>query len=201
MSARIITLTSAPHAKARIDSIDAATGVCVFSYLNSGETQIDSGRSIARFTPTESEPGVFVEPDDAALATAIANPPADTSIDPTPLGTRKALTGSFHHSEISSSSGATKLGDIPPGWAPVDFQARVDEAFDPGRTISVGTAASPGRWVNGLSVSTVGFKQATPIQLYPQSAANPTAVYIRKSAATTVGEIINVSLLIERKYG
>lgn len=140
-------------------------------------------------------------PSEADALDAVGTPrvqPA-TDIGP-PVGTRMALVGSFHHSEISTSSGGTLLGVIPPGWAMVDFQAQVDEAFDATRTISVGTAASPTRWVNSLAVSTVGFKQATPLQLFPQSAANGTNVYLRKSAATTVGDIINVTALIERKY-
>lgn len=120
--------------------------------------------------------------------------------DPTPIGTRLALGGTFSHEEIATSSGGTLIGFLPAGWALVDFQALVDVAFNAGCTISLGTAASPARWVNALPVSTTGLKQATPLQLYPQSVANATAIYLKKSTATTVGDIIKVTVIIEKKY-
>jgi hypothetical protein len=141
-------------------------------------------------------------PSEADALAAVGTPraiPAPAAEQP-PVGTRRSLVGSFQHSEISTSAGGTFFGVIPAGWAMEDFQANVETAFDSGRTISLGTAASPNRWVNGLAVSTVGFKQATPLQRTPQSAAAGTNVYIRKSATTTVGDIINVSVIIERKY-
>ena len=83
---RIVPLTGAPHPQARIDAIDAATGICVFSWLDAAGSQVDSGGSIARFTPLAplppvegAAPSAPVYPDvaDATLAAAIANPPAE----------------------------------------------------------------------------------------------------------------------------
>lgn len=146
--------------------------------------------------------GDTVEANAAAdIAAAIASPtPPPAPVDPTPIGTRVGLNGTFTHSEVSTLAGATLLGVIPWGWAPVDFQAWVDEAFDAGRTISCGTSGSPTRYVNALPVSAIGPVQKTPLQLTPLSSPTGTAIYIRKSAATTVGNIIRVSMIIERKY-
>lgn len=74
---RIINTPTAAHPKVRIDSIDAVTGLCVFSFLNTNARPVDSGGSVARFTPaiatpaTETEAAVYAQPSDAALAAAI----------------------------------------------------------------------------------------------------------------------------------
>lgn len=79
---RILTLTGAPHPRALVQSIDAASGLCVFAWLNADGERVDSGGSVARFI-VSWEPGefpderVYIEPTDAELATAIANPPAE----------------------------------------------------------------------------------------------------------------------------
>jgi hypothetical protein len=137
----------------------------------------------------------------ADIAAALASPPQPPSpSDSRPIGTRIGLNGEFAHNEVSTIAGVTLLGVMPWGWAPVDFQAWIDEAFDANRTISVGTAGSAARYVNGLAVSSIGFKQATPLQLTPLSAPDGTPIFLKKSAATTVGNIIKASLIIERKY-
>lgn len=81
---RIVSLTGAAYPSARIDSVDAANGLAVFAYLDANGAQIDSGGSIARFTPLaalppaqDSKPGdapTYPEVPDATLADAIANP-------------------------------------------------------------------------------------------------------------------------------
>ncbi len=85
MSVRIVSLSGAPFPKARIDRVDAGTGVCVFAFLDAEDRPVDSGGSIARFTPADplpedpEQPGVVLYPEivDATLASAIANPPAE----------------------------------------------------------------------------------------------------------------------------
>lgn len=79
---RIVATSGAPYPQARIDSIGAAAGVCVFAWLDSAGKQVDSGGSIARFAPLDplpTDPGApvaYPEVDDSTLVAAIANPPA-----------------------------------------------------------------------------------------------------------------------------
>lgn len=92
---RILILADAPHPKALVQSIDAATGLCLFAWLDANGAQVDSGGSVARFT-VSWEPGeqpgerVYIEPTDAELATAIANPPAEVAPVPASV-TRRQL--------------------------------------------------------------------------------------------------------------
>lgn len=81
MSTRIITLTGAPHPKARIDREDPAAGLAIFSFLDADERPVDSGGSVARFTqldplpadPAQPDaPATYPEVDDETLADAIA---------------------------------------------------------------------------------------------------------------------------------
>lgn len=137
----------------------------------------------------------------ADIAAAIASPPQPPApVDDRPIGTRVALSGSFLHSQISTSAGSTRLGVIPAGWAPVDFQANVTTGLGAGKTMAVGTAGSPTRWVSAMDVSIAALKQATPAQLFPQSVSGDTPVFLKKSGFTTTGEIINACMIIERKY-
>ena len=174
--------------------------------LGDGRTVLSCELTFYRVQMPNGEVQAFAAKSDAtadnALDDIVTNPPAPPPPppDPRPLGTILPLSATFHHSEISASGGITLLGVIPPGWSMIDFQCWIDEAFDATRTISVGTAATPTRWVNALAVSTTGFKQATPVQLTPQSAANGTNVFIKKSAATTVGNIVTATALIQRKF-
>lgn len=83
MSARILTLTGTVHPKAEIQAVSAANGTATFRWLDADENPVDSGGSVARFTPLEpdNEPGQptsYPEVDDATLIEAIENPPAQT---------------------------------------------------------------------------------------------------------------------------
>ncbi len=90
---RVLTLTGAPHPQALVQSVDAAAGVCVFAWLNAEGERVDSGGSVARFI-VSWEPGelpderVYIEPTDAELADAIANPPVE--VPPVPEVIRSA---------------------------------------------------------------------------------------------------------------
>lgn len=75
---RVIPLAGGTHPQARIDSVDAEHGVCIFSWLDAEGGMVDSGGSIARFEVVEAEPGVFTEPSDEDLEDAIVNPPQET---------------------------------------------------------------------------------------------------------------------------
>lgn len=77
---RVLMLTGAPHPKALVQSVDNAAGVVVFSWADADGRAVDSGNSIARFTPaviTPAEgdtPAVYAEPSDETLAAAIVAP-------------------------------------------------------------------------------------------------------------------------------
>ncbi len=83
---RIVTLTGAVFPKALIQSVNAKDGVALFAWLDANGKQVDSGGSVARFTPlaplppadgaTPSAAPIYPEVPDATLANAIANPPA-----------------------------------------------------------------------------------------------------------------------------
>ncbi len=95
---RIVTLSGAPHPKALIQSVSAKDGLALFAWLNSAGKQVDSGGSIARFTPLAAlppaegaapdAPAVYPDVPDATLAAAIANPPAP----PAAVGVWSTLT-------------------------------------------------------------------------------------------------------------
>jgi hypothetical protein len=117
-----------------------------------------------------------------------------------PVGARVSIVKTFAHGSISTSNGTTLFGSLPANWALVDFQANVDVAFDTGVTVSIGTSAAPTRWVNALAVDSIGLKQATSAQLYPQSTSAATSVYIKKSGTSTVGNLLICTAILERKY-
>jgi hypothetical protein len=115
-----------------------------------------------------------------------------------PPGTRAVIQGKYLHSEISTSNGTTLAFSLPAGWAVKEFACYVNAALDTAATISVGSLSTPTRWVNALLVDTIGYKQAASAQLVPQSISAATSVYIKKSGATTVGDIIDVVFFLER---
>jgi hypothetical protein len=51
MSPRILATPAAPHPQAEIVALDAAAGVVTFAWLDAGGARVDSGGSLARFTP------------------------------------------------------------------------------------------------------------------------------------------------------
>lgn len=74
---RILTLTGAPFPKALVASRDLATGTLVFNYLDAASQPVDSGKSVARFTPVSltpavgSTPAFYADVADAVLAAAV----------------------------------------------------------------------------------------------------------------------------------
>lgn len=86
---RVLDTPTAPHPQAEITRVDALAGVATYRWLDANGAPVDSGNSIARFTP--SEPVVSTDPatgeetttipdvDDATLLAAILAPePAPT---------------------------------------------------------------------------------------------------------------------------
>lgn len=84
-SPRILALTGTAYPKAEIQSVSAAHGVATFRWLDAGGQPVDSGGSLARFTPLEplapdpeapGAPPEYPEVPDETLSAAIENPPA-----------------------------------------------------------------------------------------------------------------------------
>jgi len=96
---RILTLTGTPHPKALVQSLDHAAGTLVFAWLDADGKEVDSGGSIARFTPPAplpqeedyTGPVQYPEVDDAVLAAAIENPPAPVVPVPASVTRRQLL--------------------------------------------------------------------------------------------------------------
>lgn len=74
---RVIVTDGGAHGKALVQSVDPERGVVLFAWLDADGEPVDSGHSVARFTPPEpvvdGETGAetFPDPGDAALASAI----------------------------------------------------------------------------------------------------------------------------------
>lgn len=120
---RVIALTGAPHPQALIQRADAATGVCIFAWLDANGAQVDSGGSVARFTPLaplppaeDAEPDaapVYPEVSDEILADAIANPPPDVVPVPASVTRRQLLVALFTATGVKDSDILASLGAIP----------------------------------------------------------------------------------------
>ena len=68
----ILTVTDCAHPKAEVQRVDAAAGLLIFRWLDADENPVDSGGSVATFTPVEQNPdGSYDEPSDATLIAAI----------------------------------------------------------------------------------------------------------------------------------
>lgn len=83
MSARILNLSGTVHPKAEIQSVSAQHGVATFRWLDADGNPVDSGGSVARFTPLEptGTPPAYPEVPDATLVAAIENPAAPVFTD------------------------------------------------------------------------------------------------------------------------
>lgn len=71
---------TAPHPQALVQSLDVAHGVLLFAWADAEGRAIDSGRSLARFTPITLEPEeeggavTYADPGDEILIAALAGP-------------------------------------------------------------------------------------------------------------------------------
>jgi hypothetical protein len=79
MSTRTLILTGQPHPKAEVQFLDPAAGRMVFRWLDANGLPVDSGGSVATFTPVEPLPNEdpaatpeYPEIEDETLAAAIA---------------------------------------------------------------------------------------------------------------------------------
>lgn len=98
---RILTLAGTAHPKALVQRIEPATGLLLFAWLDADGNRVDSGNSVARFTPLDpmppapdAQPGdapAYPEVDDAVLIAAIENPPPVVPAVPQEVTRRQLL--------------------------------------------------------------------------------------------------------------
>lgn len=119
---RIVVLTGAPHPRALIQSVSAKDGVALFTWLDSAGRQVDSGGSIARFTPLAPLPPapdaaadaapVYPDVPDATLAAAIASPPAVVVPVPDSVTRRQLLVALFTATGVKDTDILASLAAI-----------------------------------------------------------------------------------------
>lgn len=99
----------APHPRAVVQSLDLAAGSLVFAWADSAGMPVDSGGSIARFTPLIIN-DVAVEPDEAVLVAAVAATyapqAAPVPAEVTPLQMRRALNAAGLRPAVESAVAA-----------------------------------------------------------------------------------------------
>ncbi len=96
----------------------------------------------------------------------------------------------FLHSEISASTGTTKIVDLPAKAGLVRIEMRVDTAMDSGRICYVGTAGSPTKW-GGMAGDATGNSclASSAGNSVAQSESTTTPIYVHKSASSTTGYV------------
>lgn len=121
-SPRIVALTGAPHPQALIQSVSAREGVVLFAWLDAAGKPVDSGGSVARFTPlaplppapdaAENAAPIYPDVPDATLAAAIANPPALVVPVPESVTRRQLLVALFMATGVKDTDILTSLAAI-----------------------------------------------------------------------------------------
>ncbi len=137
---RVVTLTAAPHPKALIQSVSAKDGLALFAWLDSAGKQVDSGGSIARFTPLAAlppaegaapdAPAVYPDVPDATLAAAIANPPAEVVPVPVSVTRRQLLVALFTATGVKDTDILASLAAIPDAAARYVAEVEFKEASE-----------------------------------------------------------------------
>lgn len=111
----ILNLTNLPFPKARIDQVDAVGGLCVFSFLDANDKQVDSGGSVARFTPPtppdEVTEGMLL----AAITAALAPTPVPVPAEVSPWQMRRALNAANLRATVEAAVAAADQ-DTRDGW-------------------------------------------------------------------------------------
>jgi hypothetical protein len=96
---RVLELTGAAHPKAIVQRVDPASGVVLYAFADANGHAIDTGHSLARFTPVEIVTQVsglspqvsFESPSDSILAAAIVAPEPAPAVPVPATITRRQL--------------------------------------------------------------------------------------------------------------
>lgn len=123
---RILSLTGTPHPQALVTGINPGTGILGFRWLDASGQPVDSGGSVARFTPLSplpkdlpNDPDTYPKIADAVLVAAIENPPAPPVVVPEEV-TRRQLLLALYGAGITRSQIAAMLAGNEP--ALIEYQ-------------------------------------------------------------------------------
>jgi hypothetical protein len=95
----------------------------------------------------------------------------------------------FLASAISASAGTTKLIDLPANAGVMNVEVLRNSAMDAAVTLDVGTSGTAAKYASAMAMDATGLLFADSLSKGSESATANTAIYIKKSGATTVGDI------------
>jgi hypothetical protein len=101
----------------------------------------------------------------------------------------KTITRQFLHSEISSTAATTKLLDLPPNCGVTSIELVRTAAMDSGITLDIGISGTQAKYASAMVASSTGLLYTASLSPGSESSTADTAVYVKKSGATTVGDI------------
>lgn len=109
---------------------------------------------------------------------------------------RVNLPRRYDHSAISATAATTKHCDLPPYCRVVHEIDEVIAAFDSGITCDTGISGTPAKFVSAQALQTPGIFTLTSADVTILSASVSTAIYAKKSGATTQG-VLKKTLVVE----
>lgn len=112
-----------------------------------------------------------------------------THIEPVVFGLM-CVTKSYAHSDISATTGTTKMFDLPPKAGLIRVEVNRTAAMDASVTLGVGKSGNATFWVASMALSATGFLTTSSSGVGAQSETASTGVYLKKSASTTTGSVI-----------
>lgn len=95
----------------------------------------------------------------------------------------------FLASAISASAGTTKLIDLPANAGVMNVPRLAEPAMDAAVTLDVGTSGTAAKYASAMAMDATGLLFADSLSKGSESATAITPLYIKKSGATTVGDI------------
>lgn len=94
------------------------------------------------------------------------------------------------HSDISATSGTTKILDLPPNVGILDIEIDRETACDASTTLDLGTSGTPAKHASAINLATTGKVLADSLSKVGESSTAFTSIYLKKNQATTVGTIV-----------
>lgn len=196
----IVSLVGKSDTWQSVSSEYIATGTGLWAYMSQGGSVTFDGNS----TDTIFLKDVVVTPIGCALAWDFVGPGptfADASSNAylgLGVGVSQTLPSSggtysyearFLASAISASAGTTKLIDLPSNSGVMNIEVLRNSAMDAAVTLDVGTSGTAAKFASAMAMDATGLLFADSLSKGSESATAITPLYIKKSGATTVGDI------------
>lgn len=102
---------------------------------------------------------------------------------------QRTIALNLAHSAISATAGSTRILDLPPNCALLRVELERTTALDSGITVSIGTSGDDDRYGAATAVDSLGSTLVGSLVQTVESATAETGVFLRKSGATTVGNL------------